>query len=238
MLAVTEGGTKEDLLHWYVAISTSRHRTYKTYRDPNDGLRIPVHMMTDTGPTDKTAPPRRSTRYDTPSELYTRLPEVQMLTTMRPRQDEGNLQYLYRLRSSTTPEESVTFAAFAAQPTVAAGWGYECLRLMADHLSPLEKPLLQDIAAWVSSPTTAMRHRLMREALFAPTRTPSVLLGLAVGWSVGGPAPNDPMRPPPYRTPQAINSAVLSCLARADLSRRPSYLARYIDMAETLFRAF
>lgn len=195
-------------------------------------------MMMDIEPTDKTCPPRRSLRYDTPSELYTCLPEVQLLTTLRPRQDEDNLQYLYRLRSSTTPEEAVTFAAFAAQPSVASGWGYECLRLMADHLSPLEKPMLQDIAAWVNNPTTAMRHRLMREALWAPTRSPSVLLGLAVGWSIGGPAPNDPMRPPAYRTPQAINSAVLSCLARSQLARRPVYLARFIDLADSLFRAF
>ena len=195
-------------------------------------------MMTDPGTSEKTCPPRRSLRFDTPSELYTRLPEVQMLTTQRPRQDEDNLQYLYRLRSSTTPEEGVTFAAFAAQPSVAAGWGYECLRLMADHLNPLERPMLQEIAAWVNSPTTAMRHRLMREALWAPSRSPSVLLGLGVGWSTGGPAPNDPMRPPPYRTPQAVNSAVLSCLARSDMTRRPVYLARFIDLAETLFRAF
>ncbi|AGT11493.1 DUF6931 family protein [Paracoccus aminophilus] len=187
---------------------------------------------------DKTCPPRRSLRYDTPEELYLLLPEVQTLTKMRPRQDEGNLQYLYRLRSSTTPEEAVTFAAFAALPSVACGWAYECLRLMADLLSPYEKPMMQDIAAWVVSPTTAMRHRLMREALFAPTRSPSVLLGLAVGWSTGGPAPNDPMRQPAFRTPQVINSAVLSGLARSDLSRRPVLLARFIDLAENLFGSY
>lgn len=194
--------------------------------------------MIDPEPNDKTCPPRRSLRYDTPAELFLRLPEVQMLTQMRPRQDEDNLQYLYRLRASTTPEEAVTFAAFAAVPSVACGWGYECLRLMADHLSPLEKPMLQDIAAWIANPTTGMRHRLMREALWAPSRSPSVLLGLAVGWSTGGPAPNDPLRPPPYRTPQVVNSAVLSCLARSDLGRRSVYLARFIDLAETLFRSY
>ena len=35
-----------------------------------------------------------------------------------------------------------------------------------------------------------------------------------------------------------IDSAVLSCLARADLSRRSFYLARFLDMAEALFRAY
>lgn len=187
---------------------------------------------------DKTHPPRRSLRYDTPAELFSRLPQVLDLTQIRPRPDEDNLQYLYRLRGSTTPEEAVTFTAFAALPTVAAGWGYECLRQMAEHLNPIERPLMQDIAAWISNPTSNQRYKLMREALWSPSRSPSVLLGLAVGWSTGGPAPNDPLRPPVWRTPQAVNSAVLSCLARADLQRRSVYLARFLDMAESLFRVY
>lgn len=194
--------------------------------------------MTASDPTDKTTPPRPSSRYDTPAELFAHLPQVHDLTQIRPRQGEDNLQFLARLRGSTTPEEAVTFTAFAALPTVAAGWGYECLRQMADHLSPLERPMMQDIAAWIANPTSNMRYKLMREALWAPSRSPSVLLGLAVGWSTGGPAPNDPLRPPPWRTPQAMNSAVLSCLARAELSRRSIYLARFINMAESLFRAY
>lgn len=133
--------------------------------------------------TDKTHPPRRSMRYDTPAELFASLPQVRDLTQIRPRADEDNLQYLFRLRGSTTPEEAVTFTSFAALPTVAAGWGYECLRQMADHLSPLERPLMQDIAAWIANPVPGIRYKVMREALWAPSRSPSVLLGLAVGWS-------------------------------------------------------
>ena len=65
-----------------------------------------------------------------------------------------------------------------------------------------------------------------------------VLLGLAVGWASGGPAPNDPEPSPPHKAPVAINSAVLSCLARTQLRQRPVYLARFLDMAEALFRAY
>lgn len=187
---------------------------------------------------DRTTPPRRSLRFETPAELYARMPQLQEMMQMRPRLDEHNLDYLARLRTSTTPEEAITFTAFAVLPSVAAGWGYECLRLMADHLNPMERPMLQDIAAWIANPATGLRHKVMRDALWAPSRSPSVLLGLAVGWSTGGPAPNDPVRPPPWRTPQAVNSAILSCLARSELSRRPIYLARFIDMAEALFRVY
>lgn len=173
-----------------------------------------------------------------PSELFINIPQLGELVKLRPRPDESGLGFLARLRSSTTPEEAVTFTAFAALPSAAAGWGYECLRLMADHLQPQERQMMQQIANWLSDPTTRQRHEIMREALWAPSRSPSVLLALGVGWSTGGPAPNDPERSPPHKTPVALNSAVLSCLARAELSRRSFYLARFLDMAEALFRAY
>ncbi|WP_233253366.1 DUF6931 family protein [Paracoccus binzhouensis] len=185
-----------------------------------------------------TKPPRRMLRDAAPLALFAAIPQLGELVKLRPRADEEGLAFLARLRASTTPEEAVTFTAFAALPSVATGWGYECLRLMADHLHPQERPMMEWIALWLAQPTTRQRHEIMREALWAPTRSPSVLLALAVGWSTGGPAPNDPERAPAHKTPVALNSAVLSCLARADLSRRSFYLARFLDMAEALFRAY
>lgn len=179
---------------------------------------------------------RGSIRAGDPADHFATLPKLAELVKLRPQPAEDGLHFLARLRSSTTPEEAVTYTAFAAVPTDAAGWGYEALRLMADHLQPQEREMMQQIAAWLANPTTRGRHGIMRDALWAPTRGPSVLLGLAVGWSTGGPAPNDPDPAAVHKTPVAINSAVLSCLARAPLNRRSFYLARILDMAETLFR--
>ncbi len=182
--------------------------------------------------------PHRTLRDEEPYVLFAQLERLSELVKLRPRDNEDGLRFLARLRASTTPEEAVTFTAFAALPTNAAGWGYECLRLMADHLHPQERPMMQQIAAWLSNPTIRMRHEIMKEALWAPARGPSVLLGLAVGWSTGRPAPNDPEPAPVHKAPVAINSAVLSCLARVPLSQRSVYLARILDMAESLFRAY
>ncbi|HRM75860.1 MAG TPA: hypothetical protein PLI13_14315 [Paracoccus sp. (in: a-proteobacteria)] len=145
---------------------------------------------------DTTRPPRRMLRDATPAELFGAIPQLTDLVKLRPRPDEDGLGFLARLRASTTPEEAVTYTAFAALPGAAAGWGYECLRLMADHLQPQERQMMQHIATWLAEPTTRQRHEIMREALWAPTRSPSVLLALAVGWSTGGPAPNDPEQDP------------------------------------------
>lgn len=188
--------------------------------------------------TEKTIPPQRLLRADCPAELLGNDLHLRSVIKLRPLENEDGLQFLRRLRGSTTPEEAVTYTAFAAVPTIAVGWGYECLRLMADHLNPTERPMMEEIAAWLASPTTRMRHHIMMQALWAPVRHPSVFLGLAVGWSTGGPAPNDPERPPMHKAPLAINSAVLSCLARSQLSQRSIYLARFIDMAEAFFRAY
>lgn len=187
---------------------------------------------------DKTRPPTSSLRFETPVDLYLRLPEVNELTRHRPRPGETGLDYLLRLRASTTPEEAVTFTAFAAFPQTAIGWAYECIRVMSDLLNPLERPMMELVAAWLGQPGTPMRHRIAQEALWAPMLTPSVFMGLAVAWSGGSVAPHDATPPPLHRCPRAVNSAVLSCLARADLNRRPILLARFIDMAEPLFRVY
>lgn len=193
--------------------------------------------MTPAEAEETTRRPRRSLRAGSPVEHFATLPRLPDLVKLRPLPDEDGVRFLARLRSSTTPEEAVTYTAFAAVPTDAAGWGYECLRLMADHLQPHERQMMEKIAGWLAAPTTRLRHDIMREALWSPTRGPSVLLGLAVGWSTGGPAPNDPEPAPAYKAPVAINSAVLSCLARGELAHRSQYLARILDMADTLFKA-
>ncbi len=187
---------------------------------------------------DKTQPPVSSLRYETPVDIYAALPQLAELTQHRPRNDEDVLAYLRRLRSSTTPEESVTYTAFSAVPQMAIWWAYECLQAMPDYLDNSDRLLMGEIANWIKVPSTATRHSIMKEALWAPARSPAVLLGLAVGWSGGSVAPNDPLSAPVYRTPMAINTAVLSSLARSDMTRRPIFLARFIDMAESLFRVY
>lgn len=186
--------------------------------------------------TDKTQPPLPALRFHTPEELYAEMPQVGQLTLHRPRQDESALEYLYRLRASTTPEEAVTYTAFAAMPKMGVWWGYECLRLSGDELSQDDRHLIELIANWTQYPGNENRYRAMRMALYAPVRTPAVYLGLAVGWSGGPIAPNDTAGVPAHRAPRALSTAVLSCLARADIKSRSVRLARFIDQAATLYQ--
>lgn len=187
---------------------------------------------------EKTRPPAVATRYETLADLYVAIPQLAEVTQQRPQAGEEALHYLMRLRQSTTPEEAITFTSFAIQPELAIWWGHECLRTMPDVLTALDRQMMELTAGWIGRPDAAMRHHVMREALWAPAKSPGVHLALAVGWSGGSIAPNDPAPVHPSRAPRALNTAILSCLARADLSRRPIFLARFIDMAESLFKVY
>lgn len=186
---------------------------------------------------DKTQPPLAALRYATPSELYAKMPHVSQLTLHRPNVVERAIEYLYRLRASTTPEEAVTYTAFATMPKMGVWWGYECLRLSGDELSAADRQMMELVANWTQYPDNENRYRAMKAALYAPVLTPATYLGLAVGWSGGPIAPNDTAGVPPHRGPRALNTAVLSCLAQSDLQSRPIRLARFIDQAAVLYHA-
>ncbi|MCX7561628.1 hypothetical protein OS190_18860 [Sulfitobacter sp. F26204] len=184
---------------------------------------------------DKTQPPVAALRFGSPYELYVQMPHVSQLTLHRPQETERAVDFLYRLRASTTPEEAVTYTSFAAVPKMGVWWGYECLRLSGDSLTPADRQMMELVANWTQYPDNENRYRAMKAALYAPVLTPATYLGLAVGWSGGPIAPNDPAGVPPHRGPRALNTAVLSCLARSDLQSRPIRLARFIDQAAVLF---
>ncbi len=187
---------------------------------------------------DKTQPPLSALRHEIPTGLYRQMPQLGRLTQNHPRDNEDGLTFLMRLRASTTPEDAVTFTAFAAKPKMAIWWGYECLRHAASELSANDRHMMELVATWTTYPDDENRFRTAREALYAPVRSPAVFLGLAVTWSGGSIAPNDPAQVPEHRAPRAINSAVLSCLSGAALNNRPIQLARFIDLAAPLFRSF
>lgn len=187
---------------------------------------------------DKTQPPVSALRYETPHELYSEIPQIKRLLQHRPREDEDSMAFLSRLRSSTTPEEAVTYTAFAARPKMAIWWGYECVRNLPDDLSETDRALMEKVATWTTYPDAQNRYNAMQMALWQTPRTPAVLLAMAVGWSGGPLSPNDPAPIPNWRTPRSVNSAVLSCLSKVDLDQRSVLLARFIDLSAALFRVY
>ena len=185
-----------------------------------------------------TQPPVSVLRYSSPSELYVAMPQIRELTQLRPTDEEDHLSFLERLSASPTPEEIVTFTAFAARPKVAVWWGYECLRNLRSDFSGHDRELLEKVASWSTTGDTSTRYEIMKAALFAERRTSAVQLGLAAGWAGAQIAPNDPAPIAPHRTPRGVNAAVLSALAQCHLGHRWSHMAKLRRLAESIFRAY
>ncbi|MEL6587295.1 MAG: hypothetical protein AAFQ50_11645, partial [Pseudomonadota bacterium] len=123
---------------------------------------------------DKTRPPVGALHESGAQAIFADFPQVAELMQHRPRDGEDALDFLARLRASTTPEEAVTFTAFAALPQMGVWWGYESLRSMPDAIDVRDRLLMEMIQAWIGTPTTDLRHRVMAQALYAPARTPAV----------------------------------------------------------------
>ena len=187
---------------------------------------------------DRTIPPLRAVRYDRPIDLYREIPEVGGFTKHRPDDQEDPLGFFERLRASTTPEDAITYTAFATEPQVAINWGVEAIRVSLPDLPPDELQLMSWISQWLDHPSAENRWRTMQVALFAPRRSATVYLGLAVGWSGGALAPNDPVAVPEWRSPKAVNAAILRGLGQVGREHRSVCLARVLDGAAGLFRVY
>ena len=190
------------------------------------------------GDEEKTRPPISALRFRSPSDLYSEMPAIKELVWDRPEDDESSMAFLRRLQQSSTPESAITFAAFAARPKMAVWWGYECLRTMPDIMVNGDHELLEMVAKWTAQPDRSTRFQVMQKALFAPSRTPAVLLALAVGWSGRQVAPSDPAPISPNRTPRSVNAAILSCLAKESVEDRPDTLDKFVEMSKSLFRPY
>ncbi|MEM9435586.1 MAG: hypothetical protein AAGA15_00985 [Pseudomonadota bacterium] len=186
----------------------------------------------------QTIPPVQTLRYDKPHDLYLNMPEVADFTKHRPEPDEDAFGFLERLRGSTTPEDAITYTAFAAKPELAIRWGADVVRMTLTNMPHDEEQLLNWVQLWVENPSSENRWRTLQVALFAPRRSPAVYLGLAVGWSGGPFAPNDPVMIPDWRTPRAVNSAVLRSVSQVGLHQRSVVMARVLDLAAGLFRVY
>ena len=187
---------------------------------------------------DQTIPPLRALRIDRPTDLFQNVPEIAKFIQQHPSEDEDALSYFERLRRSPIPEEAITYTAFAAEPGVAISWTIEAIRFITPNLSADDTALMEQIERWFHDPKADNRWRVMQAALYAPRRTGTVNLGLAVGWSGGALAPNDPVTVPAWRSARAANAAILRALGEVEQAHRAENLARVLDLAAGMFRVY
>ena len=185
---------------------------------------------------EQTLPPARAIRFDRVSDLYAEMPEIAKFIETPVEKDEGYRGVLERLRASSTPEEAVTFTAFALQSKAGIKWGMECVTSLIPDMAPEDTRLMNLVSEWLDDPTSENRWKTLEIALFAPRRSPAVYLGLAVGWSDGPLAPNDLVTVPAWRAPRALSSAVMRAVGQMRTEHRGESLDFVLDRAAGLFR--
>lgn len=185
---------------------------------------------------EQTLPPARAIRFDRVADLFSELPQIGDFMDQRPEEDEGYRGFLERLRASKTPEDAVTFTAYAIEPNAAIQWALDSVLAIQPELTPDDTLLVNWIAEWLEEPSTEARWKTLQMAMFATRRTPAVYLGLAVGWSGGPLAPNDLVTVPAWRAPRAIGSAVLRAIGQVHSDHREASMDHVLDRAAGLFR--
>lgn len=185
---------------------------------------------------EQTLPPTRAIRFDRVSDLYANVPEIERFLEAIPFQDEGYRSFLERLRSSETPEDAVTFTAFALKPRAGIRWGLECVLSLVPDMTPEDTRLENYISEWLDETTDEKRWKTLEASLFAPRRSAAVYLGLAVGWSGGPMAPNDLVEVPQWRSPRAISTAIMRAVGQTRTENRAAGLDFVLDRAAGLLR--
>jgi len=170
-------------------------------------------------------------------KLFEKIPQIAEDMASRP-VNETSPAFLKALLRGETPEEAVTFAAYALTPRYAVWWAHECLQAISDHLTDEDRAMLGLCAAWAADPDEPNRYAAMDAGLAAPEPGPGAWVAMAAGWSSGSIAPPDQPEVPvqPFMCARAVNGGVLSGLARVPVDQRRRKLAHFISMAEVLAR--
>lgn len=189
----------------------------------------------DTPDPDTAAQTAANLRTGVAGELFEQIPEMADDMAGRP-DDAASLPFLHALLKGETPEEAVTFAAYALVPRHAVWWGHECLQAVPDVLTDEDRDMLAFCAAWAADPEEPARNAALEAGMAVRTPGPGAWLALAAGWSGGSMVPADQpeVAPAPFLTGRAVNAAVLTGLARVAQDDRNKRLAHFVSMADYL----
>jgi hypothetical protein len=176
-------------------------------------------------------------RFMTANEVFETFPDL-VDDIRTPPSLEPPPAFLRVLAAGDTPEDALTFAAYALARREAVWWGCQCVRSVADIVPGSEDTCLLSAEAWVRDPEDARRIEALRLGNESDRRGPTPWLALGAGWSggnislLGGAVV--PSRPD--MTPKAIKTAILVALARVGARERAQRLNLCVDGALRLMQ--
>lgn len=190
---------------------------------------------TDTTPP-RTTEPCPGLRMQGAADLFQAIPPLGGLVLGRALPGQHCLDFLHQLANGQTPEEALTFMAFALLPRQAVWWGHECLKALPDLLTAQDHEMMGLIVTWVGQQDDDSRYGALEAGLRADVHGPGVWLALGAGWSGGSISGKGlpPVAPPVGATGQALNAAIHSALARVTQDKRRRTIDHFAAMATVL----
>ncbi len=176
-------------------------------------------------------------RFLTATEVFDAFPALVDDVTAPPAA-EPPMAYLRALASGPTPEDALTFAAYALPRREAVWWACQCVRTLEGVQPGGEDELLRAAEAWVREPDEDRRQAALRLGTETDHRAASTWLALAAAWSGGNVSRFEGafVRPTPEQTAKAARVAILIALARVGAKERSRRLSLCVDGAVRLMQ--
>lgn len=177
------------------------------------------------------------TRFSTARDLYAAFPSTERDINASPTDEPPGL-FLQRLRQSETPEDAVSFLAYALGRREGVWWSAQSVRLLCRIAAGQEDAPLQAAETWVRDPDDLHRREALRLGMTGDHRLATSWVALAAGWSGGniGPSAQALVPATPEMTPKAVRTAILVALATVGARDRASRLQGCIDIGVPLMR--
>lgn len=176
-------------------------------------------------------------RFNTAREVFQAFPSTDDDISAKPT-DDPPLAFLAALRRSETPEDAVSFLAYALGRREAVWWGAQSVRFLAKVHPGAEDAPLQAAEAWVRDPDDQRRREALRLGMTGNRRLATCWVALAAGWSGGniGPSADAVVAATPEMTPRAVRTAILVALATVSAKDRGSRLQTCVDTGLPLLK--
>jgi hypothetical protein len=139
--------------------------------------------------------------------------------------------FLRALAAGDTPEDALTFCAYALGRREAVWWGCQCARSIAQIPPGQEDHCLRAAEDWVREPEDERRLAALRLGTESDRRGATPWLALAAGWSGGNISllEGGYVAPKPDMTAKAVRTGVLIALARVGAKDRGQRLGMCVD---------
>ena len=176
-----------------------------------------------------------SLRASRAEEIFAAIPQATEDIAGRPLAGEAAVDFMKRLHGGPTPEDALTFAAYAFRPRYAVWWAYECLMARPEFLTTDDRDMLAVAVQWVAAQDEPSRNGAMTRALSAE-RGPGTWVALGAGWSGGSMVSPDhaPVPVQDFFVGRAVSTGVLMFLSRVVQEERRRWLAQFVFMAQSL----